>query len=125
MGSTAVDCFYRIAFPNERSFWQWTERIAGFAVLVRNVFVDRSELRAVIFVPQWPTPGAPPRAYVSAGACGIATRMSDGALIDRSTVISADELPPGLTMIFGDVVDETEYEKRHAWRRLARSSGLC
>jgi hypothetical protein len=123
MGSTAVDCFYRIAFPNERSFWRWTERIAGFAVLVRDVFVDRSELRAVIFVPQWPKRGAPPRAYISLGACGIATRMSDGALVDRSTMISADGLPPGLTMLLGDPVDELEYEMRHTWRQ-ARSN-LC
>jgi hypothetical protein len=114
MSTAAVDRFYRAAFSDERSFWEWTERVAEFATLVRDVYLDRSELRAVIFVPQWPRPGAPIRAYVSVGACGLAARMSPGALIDRSTILSAGELPHGLTMLFGHDVDEAEYEKRHS-----------
>jgi hypothetical protein len=120
MARTAVDCFYRIAFPNERSFWTWTERVLEFATLVLNARLDDSDARAVIFVPQWPTPGKPFRAYVSVGARGVAMRLSDGALIDRSVTLTAAELPPGLTMLIGSEVDEAEYENMHAWRDCAR-----
>jgi hypothetical protein len=120
MGTAAVNGFYRIAFPNERSFWQWSERIAELGALARDVFSNRSASRAVIFVPQWPAAGKPVRAYVSAGARGVALRMAEGALIDRSIVISAAELPAGLTMLLGSDVDEAEYELGHAWRQCAR-----
>jgi hypothetical protein len=118
----AVDSYYRMAFPDEQNFWEWTERIAEFAAIMREVFVDQSELHAVIFVPQWPAQGVPIRAYVSACARGVAMRMSRGALIDRSTAISAAELPPGLTMLLGDERDEAEYERRHAWGRLLQTT---
>ena len=116
MGTAVVDHFYRVAFSNERSFWHWTERVVEFAAVVRHIFVDRSDLRPVIFAPQWPEPGTSLRAYVSVGALGVAIRMSEGVLIDRSTVISAAQLPAGLAMLLGDELDETEYERRQAWR---------
>jgi hypothetical protein len=124
MGSATVNRFYRIAFPTEQSFWQWTERVVEFAGLVRDLAASRSEWRAVIFVPHWPEPGSPIRAYASAGALGVAMRLSHGALIDRSTVVSADELPSGLTMLLGDEGDEADYEMRHAWQQCART-GIC
>ena len=102
MARTAVDSFYRIAFPNERSFWPWTERVVEFATLVQSVRLDQPETRVVVFVPQWPVPGKPLRAYVSVGARTVAMRLSEGALIDRSLVLSAAELPAGLTMLLGD-----------------------
>ena len=121
MARTAVDSFYRIAFPNERSFWKWTERVVEFATLVHSVRLDQSEARAVVFVPQWPVPGKPLRAYVSVGARSVALRLSEGALIDRSLVLTAAELPAGLTMLLGDAVDEAEYEMMHGWRQSARA----
>ena len=119
MGTAVVDHFYRVAFSNEQTFWQWTERVVEFAAVVRHIFVDHSELRPVIFAPQWPEPGTSLRADVSVGALGVAVRMSEGVLIDRSTVFSAAQLPAGLTMLLGDELDETEYERRQAWRHCA------
>ena len=120
MGSAAVDRFYRIAFRNEHSFWQWAERVVEVATLVRDVLADQSETRVVVFVPQWPRQGAPLRAYVSAGIRRVAERMPGGGLIDLSTVISAAELPPGLTMLLGSEVDEAEYDRWQTWRRCAQ-----
>lgn len=121
MARTAVDSFYRLAFPNERSFWRWTERVVEFATLVQSVGLEQTETRAVIFVPQWPVPGKPLRAYVSVGARGVAMRLAEGALIDRSLMLTTAELPAGLTMLLGDAIDEAEYENMHAWRLCARA----
>jgi len=123
MDSTAVNRFYRIAFRNERSFWQWTERIVELSTLVRDASLNQ-QTRAVIFVPQLPTRRARLRAYVSAGACAVALRVADGTLIDRSTVIGLAELPAGLIMLLGSDVDEAEYESWHAWQQGAQR-GVC
>jgi hypothetical protein len=112
MGGAAVDRFYRVAFTDERAFRQWTERVVEFTALVRDLLIDRSELRPVIFVPSRPAPDSPLHAYVSEGARGLAVRISAGATLDRKP-ISAAELPKGLTMVYGDPIDIAEYEKRH------------
>jgi hypothetical protein len=112
MGDAVVDRFYRVAFTDERAFRQWTERVVEFTALVRDIIVDQSELRPVIFVPLRPVPDAPLHAYVSAGARGLALRISGGATVDRLP-ISAPELPRGLTMLFGDPADAAAYAKLH------------
>jgi hypothetical protein len=112
MSGAVVDRFYRVAFTDERSFRQWTERVVEFSALVRDIVVDHGELRPVIFVPLRPPEGAPLHAYVSTGARGLAARISVGATVDRTPISGAD-LPPGLTLLFGDVVDAVEYEKGH------------
>lgn len=111
MAGAPVDRFFRVAFTDERSFRQWTERVVEFAALVRDIVTDRSELRPVIFVPLRPARGEPLHAYVSAGARGLASRISGGATVDR-TPISAADLPAGLTMLFGDADDAAYYESR-------------
>lgn len=116
MQGAAVDAFYRVAFRDDSSFRQWTERVTEFAAIARHILADRSEMRPVVFVPQGPARGTPLRAYVSPGARGMAMRISDGVLIDRTLVTAAD-LPEGLTMILGDGVDEAEYAKRTLRRR--------
>lgn len=112
MGGAAVDRYYRVAFTDERSFRIWMERIVEFAALVRDIIIDRGELRPVIFVPLRPAEGEPPFAYVSAGARGLAARISGGATVERTPVGAAD-LPHGLTMLFGDGVDAADYQERH------------
>ena len=111
MSDVAVDRFYRVTFTDERAFRQWTERVLEFAALVRDIIVDRTEFRPVIFVPLRPAPETPLHAYVSAGARGLAARISGGAAVER-TAITAAELPRGLTMLFGEAIDAAEYEKR-------------
>ena len=111
MGGAAVDRFYRVAFTDERSFRQWTERVVEFTALVRDIIVDRGDLRPVIFVPLRPVDGAPLYAYVSAGARGLSTRISGGATVDPKPM-RAEELPAGLTMLFSEGVDAEEYEMR-------------
>jgi hypothetical protein len=115
MDGATVEGFYLVAFRDQRSFWKWSERVAEFAAVAKDVLADRAELRPVVFVPECPARGTALRAYVSIGARGMAMRISDGALMDR-TLISAGELPRGLTMLLGDVMDEAEYQKRHATR---------
>jgi hypothetical protein len=112
MGAAAVDRYYRVTFTDERSFRIWTERVVEFTSLVRDIIVDRTELRPVIFIPLRPVGGEPLFAYVSAGARGLATRISAGATVDPKPVNAAD-LPRGLTMLFGEGVDAADYEERH------------
>jgi hypothetical protein len=111
MGVSPTERFHRVAFTDERAFRQWTERVVEFTALVRDIMIDRTELRPVIFVPLRPAPGTPLYAYVSAGARGLAMRISGGATVER-TPIDAAELPPGLTMLFGDPVDAAAYDER-------------
>lgn len=111
MGGGAVDRFYRVAFTDERAFRQWTERVVEFTALVRDIIVDRSDFRPVIFVPLRPEPDAPLYAYVSAGARGLAMRISGGATLEPKPIDAAD-LPRGLTMLFGDGADAADYESR-------------
>jgi hypothetical protein len=109
MGGGAVERFYRVTFTDEPSFRLWTERVVEFTALVRDIIADRIDLRPVIFVPLRPVSGEPLYAYVSVGARGLATRISDGAKVEPSPVNAAD-LPRGLTMLFGDGADAAEYE---------------
>lgn len=111
MGGGAVDRFYRVTFTDERAFRLWTERIVEFTALVRDLIVDRAELRPVIFVPLRPVEGAPLHAYVSGGARPLAVRISPGATLEP-TPINAADLPRGLTMLFGDGADAAEYDQR-------------
>ena len=112
MGGAAVDRYYRVTFTDERSFRMWTERVVEFTALVRDIIVDRTELRPVIFIPLRLAAGEPLFAYVSTGARGLATRISGGATVDATPVKAAD-LPHGLTMLFGDAADAADYEERH------------
>jgi hypothetical protein len=108
-----VTRFYRITFNDERSFRLWTERVVEFSAVVRDLVADRRlELRPVIFLPLRPTPGEVLQAYVSPGARTLTTHLSGAAKVDAEP-ISAEELPRGLTMLFGDGVDAAAYEKRH------------
>jgi hypothetical protein len=117
MAVCAVDRFYRATFIDERSFWQWADHVIEFESLVSDLIDGSSELRPVIFVPHWPEPGERLYAYLSAGARGV-TRMSAGPKLDGTSVSSA-ELPPGLTMLLGDAVDESEYDKRNPITQLS------
>ena len=111
MGGGAVDRFYQVAFTDERAFRLWTERVVEFTALVRDILIDRTELRPVIFVPLRPVAGTPLYAYVSTGARGLAMRISGGATVERTPIDAAD-LPPGLTMLFGDAIDAAAYDDR-------------
>jgi hypothetical protein len=113
MVDAAVQGFYLVAFRDERSFWAWSERVAEFAAVARDVLAERAELRPIVFVPEWPARGTALRAYVSVGARGMASRIADGALMDR-TLMNAGDLPRGLTMLLGGAADEAEYQRLHA-----------
>jgi hypothetical protein len=107
-----VDRFYRVTFADERGFRLWTERVVEFTAALRDIVPELVEMRPVIFVPLRPTPGAPLRAYVSAGARGLAAHISSGTTVDPAPIRAA-ELPAGLTMLFGEGVDAAEYERQH------------
>lgn len=109
----AVDRFYRVTFGDERGFRLWTERVVEFTAILQDVFPAIQDMRPVIFVQLRPSDSAPLQAYVSAGARGLAAHISGGAKVDP-TPVTMSELPPGLTMLFGEGVDADEYEHRHA-----------
>lgn len=106
----AVTRFYRVTFADERGFRMWVERVVEFAGIVRDLIGEHVDLRPVIFVPLRVTPGAPLHAYVSAGARALAARISGGATVEPQP-IGGQQLPRGLTMLFGDGVDAAEYER--------------
>ena len=108
-----VDRFYRVTFADERGFRLWTERVMEFTSALRDIIPAVLDMRPVIFVPLRPAPGEPLFAYVSAGARGLAAHISGGTQVDP-TPVSVDDLPRGLTMLFGEGVDAAEYEKRQA-----------
>jgi hypothetical protein len=108
-----VDRFYRVTFADERGFRLWTERVVEFTSALRDIIPAVLDMRPVIFVPLRPAPGGPLFAYVSAGARGLAAHISGGTRIDL-TPIPVAELPPGLTMLFGEGIDAAEYERRQA-----------
>jgi hypothetical protein len=109
--SRPVDRFYRVTFADERGFRLWTERVVEFTAALRDLIPAVLDVRPVIFVPLRPAPGEPLLAYVSAGARGLAAHISGGATVDAAPV-SVDDLPGGLTMLFGEGVDAAEYERR-------------
>ena len=111
-GGRAVDRFYRVAFADERDFRDWTERILEFRSAVAKFIPIQPEMRPVIFVPTWPAPGVRRYAYVSAGARGLGLHISGGAKLDPAP-LNIDELPRGLTLLWGEAVDAAEYEERH------------
>jgi hypothetical protein len=106
-----VDRFYRVTFGDERAFRLWAERVVEFAAALQDVVPDLREIRPVIFVQLRPSRDAPPYAYVSAGARGLATHISGGTKVDASPV-SMSELPNGLTMLYGEGVDADAYQHR-------------
>ena len=112
MSCAAVERFYRLVFANASEFRQWTGRIVEFAAGLREIVPMREELRPVIFVPLHPSASAPRYAYLSAGARGLGVHLSSGATIDE-TPISLADLPPGLTMLYGDPIDAAEYARQH------------
>ena len=109
--SRSVDRFYRVTFADERGFRLWTERVVEFTSALRDMIPAVLEMRPVIFVPLRPAPGEPLYAYVSAGARGLAAHISGGTKVDP-TPMSVDDLPRGLTMLFGEGIDAAEYERR-------------
>jgi hypothetical protein len=112
-GVRAVDRFYRVTFVSEHGFRLWTERVVEFTSVLRDVLPQLLDMRPVIFVPLRPAAGGPLHAYVSVGARGLAAHIAGGARVDPAPISHA-ELPPGLTMLFGDGVDAAEYERRQA-----------
>jgi len=102
-----------VSFADERGFRLWTERVVEFTAALRDILPDLREMRPVIFVPLRPTASAPLFAYVSVGARGLAAHISGGARVDP-TPVSLSELPPGLTLLFGEGADADDYEHRHA-----------
>ena len=80
-------------------------------MVAKDVLACRAELRPVVFVPEWPARGTALRAYVSVGARGMAMRISDGALMDR-TLLRPEELPPGLTMLLGGALKDGDGRSR-------------
>lgn len=102
-----------MTFADERGFRLWTERVVEFTAALRDIVPDLLDMRPVIFVPLRPTPGVPLHAYVSTGARGLAAHISGGAKVDP-TPLPMSELPPGLTMLFGEGADADEYEKLRA-----------
>lgn len=107
-----VDQFFRVTFADERGYRLWTERVVEFTAILQDVFPTLQDLRPVVFVQLRPSREGPLHAYVSAGARGLAAHISGGAKVDP-TPITAAELPPGLTMLFGEGADAAEYESRH------------
>ncbi len=83
-----------------------------FTSALREIIPAVMDMRPVIFVPLRPASGEPIFAYVSVGARGLAAHISGGAWVDP-TPLSADDLPRGLTVLFGEGVDAAEYERRH------------
>ena len=107
-----VDRFYRVTFVDERGFRLWTERVVELTSALRDMIPAMLDMRPVIFVPLRPAPGEALFAYVSAGARGLAAHISGGTKVDPAPV-SVDNMPRGLTMLFGEGVDAAEYERRH------------
>ena len=108
-----VERFHRVKFMTQRDFQMWCDRVLEFTTALRELLPDRPGLRPVIFVPVHYAPGEPIVAYVSPGIRALAADIADGAIVDQSTISSA-ELPRGLRMLFGEGVDAGEYVKRHA-----------
>jgi len=108
-----VDSFYRVTFADERGFRLWTERVMQFTSALRDVIPAVLDTRPVIFMPLRPAPGEPLVAYVSAGARAIAAHIYGGTNVD-ATPVSVDDLPQGLTMLFGEGVDAAEYQRLRA-----------
>jgi hypothetical protein len=108
----AVDRFYRVSFYDERGFRRWSERVVEFTTLLHDIVPDFADARPVVFAQLSPLLHSSPRAYVSAGARGLAANIAGGAKVD-STPLTAAALPPGLTMLFGDAIDAAEYEERY------------
>ena len=107
-----VNHYYRVTFGDESGFRRWVERVMQFTSGLEETLSDSSDTRPVIFIQLQPTPGASPRAYVSAGARGLAANIADDVRLDPAP-IPASALPGGLAMLFGDWVDAAAYE-RHA-----------
>jgi hypothetical protein len=122
VGGDAVDRFYLVTFYDERGFRRWSERVVEFTALLQDIMPDLSDARPVVFAQLNPLLDSSPRAYVSAGARGLAANIAGGAKVDPIP-LSAAELPPGLTMLFGEAVDAAEYEERQRRASLPLRSG--
>ena len=67
-----VDRFYRVTFADERGFELWAERVVEFALALEDLLPTLDEMRPVVFARLGTPRAAPPQAYVSAGARGLA-----------------------------------------------------
>jgi hypothetical protein len=106
-----VERLYRVTFPDETAFREWTRKVTEFASTLRDIPADVTDSRPVVFVQLTPPRGVLPYAYVSTGARGLASALVADAKLDSSPV-PVSELPDGLGLLYGDVVDTAAYERR-------------
>lgn len=125
-GARPVERLYRVTFPNDTAFREWTQRVVEFTATLQDISADVIDSRPVVFVQLTPPRGVPPQAYVSMEARGLASALVAGAKLDSSP-IPVSELPDGLGLLYGDVVDTVAYERRgrHAPVHFLGENGLA
>ena len=107
-----IDRLYRVTFVSPDELRSWRVRVLDYAAKVGGLPVSGDESRLVVFVPLLPQGSKSVHAYVSDGA--------RAAQIEAP--VPLQQLPDGLTLIYGDRVDASAYEQREP-RQAAPGNG--
>jgi hypothetical protein len=106
-----INRYYRVRFEDDRALRDWATGVMRLAMRPLGLSSAGAGDRAVVFVPLRTRPGALAFGYVSDDARVLADAVAPGGQLD-GTVVPLDELPEGLTLLYGDGGDADAYERR-------------
>ena len=108
---TRVNQYYQVRFADVRALRDWATAVMQLAARPLGLRSAGAGGRAVVFVPLMPRAGTSVYGYLSDDACPLADGLAPDVQLD-GTVLRADELPAGLTMLYGDGAEAEAYEHR-------------